>query len=134
MWNLSADTWYDAATGELVADMSAPGKSVSPWYMASKIGDPISFSAIWTGDGEPTGAVGMESTSEPVGATDFDADADVVDLAALFDEGAEPNPAGTAGRKSCLLPCPAARFRFTYERDSGGEGAVLVVHCAGGDS
>jgi hypothetical protein len=110
--------------------MSAPGKSVTAWYTAAQIGELMSMTAEWPATGTPVGALTFEQTNkEDAVVTDA---GDLVDLSGYYAVGAEPNPNGTAGTKPALVPTPGAKFRWAYDRTSGGAGAHLIIRCSGG--
>lgn len=130
-WNFVTDTWYSASTGEVVADMSAAGKSVTAWFTANRIGEPMSMTAVWPATGSPTGALTLEQTNDP-DATPT-SPGDELDLSPYYTEvSPEPNPSGSAGRKPVLVPAPGLRFRWAYTRESGGTDAVCTIYAAGG--
>jgi len=130
-WNIIADKWFSAATGVVVTDMSAAGKSVTAWYSSSKIGELMSMTPVWPATGEPVGVLTLEQTNDPDAVAT--SDGDEVDLSPYYTEAdPEPNPDGSAGRKPVLVPAAGLKFRWAYARTSGGEGAVCTVYGSGG--
>lgn len=128
-WSLSQ--WFNPTTGAAVADMSAPGKSVTEWFPNGKIGDLLSMTPVWPATGAPVGALTLEQTNEdnPVATTVPDS----VDLSGYYSTASpEPNPSGSAGRKPVLVPAAGAKMRWAYTRTSGGAGATCIVYCAEG--
>lgn len=125
--------WYDAVTGQLVTDMSAPGKSVTEWFYASEIGGLISMTPEWTGTGNPVGVFVPEQTNDRQAVVTSKASA--VDLANYYSsDSPEPNPSGDGldGSKPVLIPQPGLKIRWAYMRTSGGVGATCVVRCTDG--